>query len=153
MLNSLFAIYRRLMMVPAASLLVGLGAIAACDAEDDEFGPAVLTPARIDDALITDGDRQCDAEDECVIVDAECCDCRSSGNDAGRTAVNADAVASIEERRATVCSGACSSAISHDDTCCAENEAVCVNGRCEVRGVAGRNPIDDSDSCSLPPPQ
>ncbi|MDP2341531.1 MAG: hypothetical protein Q8O67_11255 [Deltaproteobacteria bacterium] len=87
--------------------------------------------------LISDTDRLCAADDDCVIVDESCCPCTGNGSNRGKTAVAATAVADIDARRAASCSGLCAAALSNNDTCCA-SAAICVHGRCEVKGVAGR---------------
>jgi hypothetical protein len=102
--------------------------------------PQTLSPPRIDEALITSADRGCADDGDCVIVDAECCGCTSTGDNAGRTAVNVDAVDAIDERRAAVCPGLCDAAVSRDATCCAELTAACIDAQCEVYGVACPTP-------------
>ena len=111
-------------------------AFAACTPTEDE-SETVLT-SEPDSRLISDEDRACAVDDECTLIDETCCPCISNGGTEGRTAVATSAVDAIDARRAATCSGgACATAVSTNDTCCAST-AVCVAGRCEVNGVAGR---------------
>lgn len=98
-----------------------------------------VLPSAPDERLIDAADRGCDTDADCVLIDESCCPC-TSNFDGGITAVAADAVAAIEERRAELCAEAlCDSAISSSPTCCA-TEAVCRDARCEVFGVDGVRP-------------
>src|SRR5688572_3452672 len=76
---------------------------------------------------IEDADRRCETNDDCVIIDADCCPCSASGS---RTAVARSAVEDIEARR-TECPDVCSLARGDTATCCAD-ATICVAQRCEL---------------------
>lgn len=97
-------------------------------------GPAVL-PSAPDPDLISDDDRRCATASDCIIVQASCCPCNSTGSNAGKTAVAASAVDVIDQRRES-CPAFCSAAVSNSDTCCAEDVS-CVDQRCELTGTPG----------------
>lgn len=75
--------------------------------------------------LVLATDRVCTPEDSCVVVD-QTCGCNSGGTQA---AVRADAVSTIDARRNP--SQICNTSISNDPSCGA-NDAICINGVCEL---------------------
>ncbi len=89
-----------------------------------------------DERLITEDDRTCEVDEDCILIDESCCPCNSNF-DGGKTAISGGAVERVEVRRGEVCAAAaCPESISNSATCCAET-AACQAGRCEVRG----NPV------------
>ena len=95
-----------------------------------------ILPSDPDERLITDDDRACDVDEDCILVDESCCSCNSNF-DGGKTAIAVEAAERVEARRGDFCAAApCPAAISNSATCCAET-AACQAGRCEVRG----NPV------------
>lgn len=81
-----------------------------------------------DPTLITDDDRRCDVDDDCVLAPSSLCTCRGYGSN---TAVARDRVDDIHARAALVDGAPCPSAYGTSPTCCA-SEAACVDHRCEV---------------------
>lgn len=75
-------------------------------------------------SLVTDEDRVCAADGDCVIVGLEC-DCSNGGS---QIAVNASVVDDVESRKTAA---ACPAAISEDPSCSA-SRAGCIEGRCEL---------------------
>lgn len=105
------------------------------DTADAGAKDGILDDSAFDEALVTDADRGCAEDNDCVIV-KDCCGC--GGHDL-QTAINADFVDDVDARRPVVCGEGelgrpCQTASnSIDEACCAER-AVCDDGRCSLFG-------------------
>lgn len=96
----------------------------------DGFGVIESTP---DGEIVGEGDRVCDDNRDCRVVDGSCCSCGQNFT-ATLTAINAAALDEVEARRTTLCAERpCQNAGSQSPTCRAQG-AACVDRRCELVG-------------------
>lgn len=126
-LRSSTAAWEKQLMVPSRckwsfALLLACSALAC--------GPTVIEsndPPR----FVTDEDRACTSDEECVLVQAECCGCRNAtGRNTAIAASRSEVVAArwVEVCRPTII---CLTSVS-DDPSCEVTETACVAGRCEL---------------------